>query len=76
MEMMPDARLIFARCDLNRDGYLCWHEFMLAAVKKSGQPGGILCVENVDDCFVELDIHRKGYITFDDMERFFGRFVD
>lgn len=72
----PNARLIFAKIDLNRDGYLGWHEYLCAAVKKGDKQGELLCSENVDDCFQELDLHKKGFITFDDMERFFGRFVE
>ena len=30
-----NLELLFARCDLDSDGYICWHEFLMVASDKS-----------------------------------------
>ena len=46
-----------------------WNEFLIAASDRKA----IFTYENCEEMFKELDIWAKGAITYDDLERFFGK---
>ena len=64
-----DPNLLFDRCDLQNSGFLSYTDFLMAASKKSE----ILTEKNIKECFHTFDIFGKGHITYDDMERFYGK---
>ena len=62
--------LAFERIDYNCEGSLSWHNFLIAASPKAE----LVSPQNLRDCFESIDIYKKGFITYDDLERYFGRF--
>ena len=75
---MPDVGLIFARCDLNLNGYISWHEFQMAACDKHSiyERGSLISNQTVRFCFERFDISQKECLSYDDFERFFGKFSE
>lgn len=65
-----DLEMLFIRCDLDQDGYIDWHDFMMTACNKHKA----LCKYNLDEAFYSFDLFQKNYITFDDFECAYGRF--
>lgn len=65
-----DLRLVFDRCDLDGDGEIDWHDFMMTACNKHRA----LSKYNLDEAFSTLDLFQKSFITFDDLECAFGKF--
>ena len=51
---------------------ISWTEFMIAASDKAK----LLSRSNLKECFDEMDIDRKGFLTFEDFESLFGSFPE
>ena len=64
-----DSSLVFDRCDLSSNGVITYTNFLVAASKKSE----ILTEKNLQECFKTFDIFAKQFITYDDLERFYGK---
>jgi hypothetical protein len=45
--------MIFARCDLDRDGLIDWHDFLLTACDKRRT----LSRHNLDEAFYSFDLY-------------------
>jgi|LauGreDrversion4_2_1035121.scaffolds.fasta_scaffold136846_1 hypothetical protein len=60
------------RCDLDGDGFLDWHDFLVTACNKYRT----LSKYNLDEAFYSFDIYQKNFVTFDDFECAFGKFDD
>eukprot|EP00347_Sterkiella_histriomuscorum_P009181 403342210 len=67
-----DHALIFARCDLDDDGFLNWHDFLLTACNKRRS----LSKYNLDEAFYSFDSYQKNFVTYDDLECAYGKFED
>lgn len=60
---------IFQNCLLESDSTgISWHNFKLLACKKTE----MLTETNIKETFRQFDIFSKGYLSFDDLERFYG----
>ena len=64
--------MIFARCDLDGDGFINWHDFLLTACYKRR----ILSKYNLDEAFYSFDTFQKNFVTYDDLERQYGKFEE
>lgn len=67
-----DIEIVFIRCDLDGDGFIDWHEFLMCACNKHRA----LSKYNLDEAFYSFDLYQKGSATFDDFECAYGRFDD
>lgn len=65
-----DLELVFLRCDLDGDGYIDWHDFLLTACDKRRT----VSKYNLDEAFYSFDLYQKNFITYDDIECAFGKF--
>jgi Ca2+-binding EF-hand superfamily protein len=63
---------VFARCDLDGDGVIDWHDFLLTACDKRRA----LSKHNLDEAFKSFDIFQKDFVTFDDFEGGYGKFEE
>ena len=67
-----DLELVFMRCDLDGDGFLDWHDYLLTACNKFRT----ISKYNMDEAFYSFDIYQKNFVTYDDFECAFGKFDD
>lgn len=62
--------MVFRRCDLDNDGVIDWHEFLITACNKHRA----ITKYNLDEAFYSFDQYQKNFVTFDDFECAYGRF--
>jgi len=65
-----EISLIFERCDLDGDGFIDYHDFLICGCDKIKA----LSRPNLEETFYTFDRFQKGYLTFDDFEMAYGQF--
>lgn len=70
MQKTIDLEMVFRRCDLDNDGFIDWHDFLLTACNKHRA----ISKYNLDEAFYSFDQYQKNFVTFDDFECAYGRF--
>ena len=59
--------LLFSKCDLDNDGVIDWHDFLLTACDKAK----LFTEFNLREAFTSIDFYQKNYISFDDLQRLY-----
>lgn len=62
-----DLVSLFAKCDMDKDGVIDWHDFLMTASNKRRLFSGF----NIEETFATIDFYQKGYLSFDDFHRLF-----
>jgi Ca2+-binding EF-hand superfamily protein len=54
---------LFSKCDLDGDGVIDWHDFLLTACDKAK----LFTEFNLREAFASIDFYQKNFISFDDL---------
>ena len=58
---------LYTKCDLDGDGVVDWHDFLLSACDKAK----LFTEFNLREAFSSIDFYQKNYISFDDLQRLY-----